>query len=142
MVTKISRSESANDKIYYKEHELLPYCPEDHYYDETKEGCSLDSFEEDDDTTDVIAKRYEPFTAETEYRLRCCELCTVCDLANGEKKDTQNYKYCDGTGIKDTQAHCVLKCPFGHYESEDKNCKKCKTCSCGESPESFINQKC
>lgn len=139
-VTKVSKLE--NDTIYYKEHELLPYCPVEYYYDTTQAECSLTHFDEDIDTTNLEPKKYEPLTSETKYRVECCKLCTVCDIRLGMKKDTQNYQRCDGTGTQDTQAHCVKKCPFGHYESDQNTCTKCKTCSCGESPESFIDQSC
>ena len=136
-------SDLEEDTIYYKEHALLPYCPVDHYYDTNKEGCRLTHFVEDDDTTNEIPKTYEPLTSETNYRLKCCTLCTVCDIGEGLKKNLQSYQRCDGTGIIDTQAYCVSKCPFGHYEDPDEGtCTKCKTCECGESPESFTDRTC
>ena len=50
--------------------------------------------------------------------------------------------YDDGTSTTDTQNHCVQKCPFGHYESDNSTCTKCRTCACGESPQSFMDKTC
>ena len=121
----------------------MPYCPVEYYYDTTQAGCELTDFDEDIDTTNLEPKKYEELTSETKYRSECCKLCTVCDIKDGLKKNLQNYQRCDGSGIIDTQDNCVSKCPFGHYEHVDENtCMKCKTCSCGESPESFTDQTC
>jgi hypothetical protein len=138
------------DNIYRAVVTKLPYCPPGFYYNENADRlCSLQDHRNkaaENDRVYVYEQAYRGFKQNGDvWESFCCQECITCSSTNFERKDLSQYQTCLGDSLQDTQNHCVEKCPYGYYETNNNGvpeCHVCTDCSCGESRTSFEQQTC
>jgi len=115
-------------KFRHFHRDLVPYCPEAHYYNTKNPNCNTDQ-----DSETYIVPATDSRTVTIGYRVynpECCDPCTTCALL--QKKDTANWRACKGDSTEDTQNHCVDRCGAMSYQNETaKTCNACATCQAG-----------